>query len=158
MPAIGISMQPIQFEREIQRWANHNLPLIGKKIHAAVTETLYLGITRKTPVLTARARGNWIPTVGAPSQEFGDHLNAGVSHTGTPNTGIEKATGRAIKQKLEALPLGQAVAYISNNLDYIAGLEDGTISKKVAPNAMVQGTIINTLDGLKVEVILKDVR
>ena len=139
------------------RWANHNLPLIGKKIHAAVTEAMYLGITRKTPVLTARARGNWITSVGAPSQEVGNHLNAGVSLTGSPNTGHEKASGRAIKQKLEALPLGKSKSYITNNLDYIAGLENGT-SPKAPANAMVQGTIINTLDGLKVRVILKDVR
>ena len=104
MPAIGKQLPPIPFEREIMRWANHNLPLIGKKIHAAVTEAMYLGITRKTPVLTARARGNWITSVGAPSQEAGNHLNAGVSLTGSPNTGHEKATGRAIMQKVEALP------------------------------------------------------
>ena len=133
------------------------MPLIGKKIHAAVTEAVYLGITRRTPVLTARARGNWIPSVGAPSQEVGDHLNAGVSTTGSPNTGQEKAAGRAIKQKLEALPLGKSKSYIVNNLDYILGLEEGK-SPKAPANAMVEGTIINTLDGLKVSKILKDVK
>jgi len=152
-----VPMQPIQFEREIRRWATWNLPKIGKKIHAAVTEATYLGIVEKTPVLTARARGNWIPTLGAASQEGGDHLNAGVSTTGTPPTGTEKAKARAIKQKLEALPLGQSIAYIANNLPYIDGLESGT-SPKSPPHAMVAGTIINTLDGLKVSIILKDVR
>ena len=113
---------------------------------------------QKTPVLTARARGNWIATLGSPSSEVGNHLNAGVSLTGVPPTSVEKGMGKAIKQKLEGLPLGSSTAYIANNLDYIGLLEDGSISKKSAPNAMVQQTIINTLDGLKVEVVLKSVR
>jgi len=151
-------MRAPQFEREMRRWARHNVPLIGKKIHGAVTEAVYLGIVQKTPVLTARARGNWMPTLGAPSSEVGDHLNAGVSTTGAPPTSVEKSQGKAIKKKLEGLPLGGSIAYITNNLDYIQRLEDGTLSIKSAPNAMVQQTIINTLDGLKVDVVLKSVK
>ncbi len=151
-------MNPEQFRRELNRWTTRLIPAVGKKIHAAVTEAAYLGITQKTPVLTARARGNWVVSLGAPSDEFGDHLNAGVSITFASNTGIEKAAGKAVKQKLEVLRLGSQISYVTNNLDYILGLEDGTISPKVPPGAMVQGTIINTLDGLKVDVILKGVR
>ena len=152
-----IPMKALQFERQMNFWARINLPLIGRKLHAAVTENVYIGITQKTPVLTARARGNWIPSIGSSSELMGDHLNAGVSITGAPSTGLELARARAIKHKLEALPLGQAKSYITNNQPYIKKLEDGTISKKSPPNAMVQGTIINTLDGLKVSVVLKDV-
>ncbi len=157
MPAIGKQMHSFQFEAEMIRWATKNIPLIGKKVHAAVTEAVYLGIVQKTPVLTARARGNWIPSLGAPSEEHGEHLNAGVSLTGVPPTSTERGYGKAIKQKLEALPLGSQTAYVTNNLDYISRLENG-YSPKAPPGAMVQQTIINTLDGLKVEVVLKGVR
>jgi len=154
----GINLTPLQFEAEMKRWANKQMPLIGKKIHAAVTEHIYLGITMKTPVLTARARGNWVPSLGVASQLSGDFLNAGVHVTGAPNTGLEKEAARAIKHQLEALPLGRTKSYITNRLDYIELLEDGSISMKSPPNAMVQGTIINTLDGLKVDIVLKGVR
>ncbi len=157
MPAIGVQMTAPQFEREMTRWAERNVPLIGKRIHGLVTSTVYWGITQRTPVLTSRARGNWIPTIGAPSDERGDHLTAGVSTTGEPATGKEKLQGRGIQQKLEALPLGQT-SFITNNLDYIQLLENGSISIKSPPNAMVQGTINNTLDAIKVEVVLKGIR
>ena len=158
MPKVGVSMNALQFESELNKWATRLVPSIGKKIHGAVTEATYLGIVQKTPVLTARARGNWIPTLGSPSLEWGDHLNAGVSMTGVPPTGAERGAAKAIKSQLEVLALGSTISYITNNLEYIEGLEDGTISMKTAPNAMVQGTIINTLDGLKVDVILKGIR
>jgi hypothetical protein len=145
-----------QFEREMRRWANQNVPLIGKKIHAAVTEAVYQGIVQKTPVLTGRARGNWFPTNGAPSAQVGEDV-AGVSVTGQPMTSEEKGRVRAVTSKLEALPLGAERTFITNNLDYILKLEEGS-SPKAPPNAMVQQTIINTLDGLKVDIVLKGIR
>ncbi len=152
-----VPLKAPQFEAEMRRWALKNMPLIGQKIHAAVTEAVYIGIVQKTPVLTGRARGNWIPSLSAPSEEVGDHLNAGVSLTGVPATSQEREAGKAIKKKLEAVPLGSQTSYVANNLDYISRLEDGH-SPKAPPGAMVQNTIINTLDGLKVEVVLKGVR
>ncbi len=149
-------MRAAAFENEMRRWARHNIPLIGKKIHAAVTNAVYIGIVQKTPVLTSLARGQWYPTNGAPSEQLTEHV-AGVSVTGVPATAEEKARVKTVTSKLEALPLGQEKTYITNNLDYILGLEQGT-SPKSPPAAMVQGTIINTLDGLKVDVILKSVR
>ena len=144
------ALRPQQFNAEMQRWANQHVPAIGKEIHRAVSEHIYMGIVQKTPVLTGRARGNWYPSNGAPSQQVGEHL-AGVSVTGTPMTAEERGSIRAVTSKLKALPLGAEKIYIANNLDYILKLENGT-SPKSPPNAMVQQTIINTLDGLKVDI------
>jgi len=131
MPAVGILLNPIAFERQMIRLANRVGSAVGVKTQAAIAEAVYLGIVTRTPVLTARARGNWTPTVGAPSEDVGDHLNAGVSTTYAPPTAEERVKAKAIKQKLEALPLGQSIAYITNRLDYIQRLEDGSLSKKV---------------------------
>lgn len=151
-----VKFKPLAFEKEMRRWANINVPLIGKQIHASVTETVFKGIVEKTPVLTSRARGNWYPSNGAPSSEVGEHV-AGVSLTGVPMTAEERGRVKAVTSKLKALPLGQEKTYVTNNLDYIQKLEDGH-SPKAPPGAMVQRTIINTLDGLKVDIILKGIK
>jgi len=142
-----------EFEAEMLRWANTHVHTIGKAAHAGVTKYVYIGIVQRTPVLTGRARGNWFATVGSPSGEHGERRFGG-SVTGEPVTGEEQSKIRSIVQKLEALPLGQSTAFIVNNLDYISKLEDG-FSPKAPPNAMVQGTIINTLDGLQVDIVPK---
>lgn len=147
------NMTPRQFEAEMTRWALKHVPAIGKAVHIAVTEGIYNGILRRTPVLTGRARGNWFPTTGVPSEEVGEHVFGG-SRTGEPVTGEEKGKIKTIVAKLEALPLGETTAYITNNLDYIQRLEDGH-SQKSPPAAMVQGTIINALEGLQVDIVTK---
>lgn len=151
----NINMNAAQFNAEMMRWANMNVPKIGKAVHSKVSEVVYQGIVQKTPVLTGRARHNWFPTLGAPSPAAVEET-AGVSRTGEPMTAEEKARITSVTQGLEALPLGQEKVFITNNLDYIAGLEDGR-SAKSPPNAMVQGTIINTLDGLQVSIVPKGV-
>lgn len=147
---VAVNMTEKQFNAEMRRWANQHVPEIGKFVHQKVTDFVYEGIVQKTPVLTGRARNNWFPTVGAPTQTTTKQV-ASVSITGAPMTGEEKTRIGAVTQKLDALPLGQSSAYITNNLDYIGRLEDG-YSPKAPPNAMVQRTIINTLDELKVTI------
>lgn len=137
------------------RWAREEVPHIGKTVHKAVAEFVYEGIVTKTPVLTGRARHNWFPTNGSPHSGTVEET-ANVSVTGEAMTGEEKGRIKAVTSKLDALPLGAEKVYITNNLDYISKLEDG-YSPKSPPNAMVQGTIINTLDGLKVTIKPKGV-
>lgn len=140
-----------RFQMEMTKWAVKNVPLIGKAVQAAVTTAVYRGIVQKTPVLSGRARHNWFPTLGAPSSAAVEET-AGVSITGQPQTAEETARINTVTRQLKALPLGQAKVFITNNQPYIQGLEDGTGSKKSPPHAMVQGTIINTLDGLQVDI------
>lgn len=139
-----------QFDFEMRQWALIRIPLIGKAVHAAVAQAMFKGIVEKTPVLTGRARGNWFPSNGAPSPIMTEET-AGVSQTGQPQTSEERARINTVTRKLKALPLGAETVFITNNQPYIQGLEDGR-SPKAPPNAMVQGTIINTLDGLQVDI------
>jgi len=155
MATVNNNMTAPQFEAEMRRWMFRNVPAIGRAVHSKVTEAVYEGVVMRTPVLTGRARGNWYPTTSAPSERVGEHVFGG-SVTGEPVTGEEKSRIKAVTDKLEALPLGETTAFVTNNLDYIQRLEDGH-SPKAPPNAMVQGTIINTLDGLKIDLVPKGV-
>lgn len=139
-----------QFHMEMTKWAVRNVPMIGKAVHSAVATAMYNGIVTKTPVLTGRARHNWFPTVGSPSESAVEET-AGVSQTGQPPTAEERARINTVTRQLKGLPLGKSDVFITNNQPYIQGLEDGR-SPKSPPAAMVQGTIINTLDGLKVDI------
>jgi hypothetical protein len=152
MVLVNHNMTTAQFKAEMTKWAVRNVPMIGKAVHSAVATAVYNGIVTKTPVLTGRARNNWFPTLGTPS-EMATEETAGASLTGEPPSGEERNRINAVTQRLKALPLGESTVFITNNQPYIQGLEDGTISKKTPPNAMVQGTIINTLDGLKVDIV-----
>lgn len=143
-------LTPTEFRAEMRRWALQHVPEIGKQVHKQVSEFIYKGIVERTPVLTGRARFNWFPTTGSPETKAVEET-ANVSVTGTPMQPEEKARIKAVTSKLDALPLGAEKVYIANNLDYILKLEMGS-SPKSPPNAMVQGTIINTLDGLKVTI------
>lgn len=151
--AANHNMKAHQFEAEMRRWAQKHVPRIGKAVHKAVTKAVYEGIVKKTPVLTGRARGNWFASMGAPSEEVGERLFGGTT-TGEPVTAAEKSMIKTVTDQLEALPLGQSPAFVTNNLDYISRLEDGH-SPKSPPKAMVRGTIINTLDGLKIDIVPK---
>lgn len=148
-------LMPAAFRAEMNRWADKHVPEIGKQVHKQVSEFIYKGIVERTPVLTGRARFNWFPTTGAPATQAVEET-ANVSVTGTPMQPEEKARIKAVTSKLDALPLGSEKVYIANNLDYILKLENGS-SPKSPPNMMVQGTIINTLDGLKVTIRPKGV-
>ncbi len=150
---VGKPLQPEAFIREMRRWAIVNVPLIGQLVHAKVTEAVYEGIVQRTPVLTGLARGHWVPSLGAPSEYRGEEVFGG-SVTGEPVTSKEKARIKGVTEKLEGVPLGSSKSFITNNLDYIQPLEDGT-SPKSLPAAMVEGTIINVLDGLQINIVGK---
>jgi len=150
MATVNHNMTHQQFHMEMTKWAVKNVPMIGKAVHAAVSTAMYRGIVQKTPVLTGRARFNWFPSTGTPSPMAVEET-AGVSATGQAATAEEVARINTVTRKLKALPLGAETVFITNNQPYIQGLEDGR-SLKAPPNAMVQGTIINTLDGLQVDI------
>lgn len=145
-----LGMPTRQFQRAIRKFAEEEVPYIGKTVHKAVAEFVYEGIVTKTPVLTGHARHNWYPSVGAAVTTVTPDT-ANVSVTGQPMTPEEQARIKTATSHLNALPLGYSAVWIANNVPYIQKLEDGS-SPKSPPNAMVQGTIINTLDGLKITI------
>jgi uncharacterized protein CbrC (UPF0167 family) len=84
-------------------------------------------IVERTPVRTGRAKGNWQVTIGQPAIEA---LNA------FDIEGME--TVRQGLAALSDLPPYQVV-YITNNVNYISFLEEGTSEQ--APKGMVSVTV-----------------
>ena len=93
---------------------------------------LFRKVIFKTPVLTGRARANWLVSVAAPRNETVDE---------TDKTGI-----RAIGDVQSVITGWNADSdiYLSNNLPYIYGLERGR-SKK-APRGMVKISVSEVLN------------
>jgi hypothetical protein len=81
-------------------------------------------VVMATPVDTGRARGNWFPSIGAPSAQ--------VDISSTDKAG--SASAARVVALVATAPLGSTV-WLSNNLDYIEKLENG--SSKQAPHGMV---------------------
>ena len=115
-----------EFNREINEFAQ-NIPnqvtVMQKKI---VLEALRR-IVLRTPVDTGRARGNWQTAIARPL-------------TGQLET-VDKAGHATITKGLQAvsnLP-PYSVVWLSNNLDYIEFLEEG--SSRQAPEGMVAITV-----------------
>lgn len=88
-----------------------------------------------TPVDTGRARGNWQTSIGSPIYKETTRLDpAGVAE-------ISKA-----KSLLATKPIG-ATVYITNNLDYIESLNDGSSAQ--APAGFVQRAIAIAIQGIR---------
>lgn len=91
----------------------------------AVGVELATSVILDTPVLTGRARANWQVTIKQPAQNTVDR---------TPSIAINAAKRPSNFGELED------TAYLTNNLPYIRGLEDGR-SKTKAPNGMVRKNV-----------------
>tara|TARA_B110000285_G_scaffold175827_1_gene197271 strand:- start:70 stop:462 length:393 start_codon:yes stop_codon:yes gene_type:complete len=87
---------------------------------------IYIGVTKKTPVDTGRAKANW--NIGTGSIDFSINENATSTAQGSAGRLTEPRKGT-----------GNKVIYISNNLPYINALENGSSEK--APNGMVSLTM-----------------
>lgn len=83
------------------------------------------GVVTRTPVDTGRARANWQASNGAPVLDQLDTTDAGKA----------LSQGRGVIDQAPKF----ATTYITNNLDYIQFLEEGSSSQ--APQGMVAVTI-----------------
>lgn len=135
---------PEAFSKALMKEADVMFPRFCKEVQVGIVARAYDGIVRGTPVLTGRARKNWFVTLRAPSTRVidGNQQVAEPGHwfsvTGEPLSVEERGVLETISAQLRAAPLGRKV-YISNNLAYIADLEDGTSAK--APAGMVAITV-----------------
>tara|TARA_R110000803_G_scaffold70656_1_gene133612 strand:- start:240 stop:602 length:363 start_codon:yes stop_codon:yes gene_type:complete len=114
------------FSLDLKKFAEESgleLELVTRKISLDA----YSRVTVKTPVDTGRARANW--NIGAGSPDLST-----TTDTSSELPNVKKGDGeRAI--------------YITNNLDYISELEDG--SSKQSPNGMVAVTMLELEAGIK---------
>jgi hypothetical protein len=93
-----------------------------------------------TPVDTGWARANWIANVSTPlTSPVGMRDAAGVSQASAAQ---QQGLGKVLAYKIQAGPV-----YISNNVDYIVKLNDG--SSRQAPSGFVQRAIQEAVADLR---------
>ncbi len=113
------------------------------KVAESVIKQAATGITKTlavvTPVDTGFARTNWIPTISTPFEgTIGDRSTLAGINGNTQKTGIAAINAN--------YTISKGKAYVTNNVEYITSLNDGT--SKQAPRAFVQQTIAKVLSGI----------
>ncbi len=150
MPKKGVPVE--KFNKLLEEYAKKTVPKIGKDVQRIIVEQIYKRILERTPVLTGRARRNWIPTFNTPSSRTTEQV-AGVRETGIPMTAEERSRIERIIRNIEFGSFGTKV-WIANNLPYIRRLEHGWSAK--APAGIMEGAILGALEeissrGVKVQ-------
>lgn len=107
------------FKMDLSKFAKH-LDVEVEKVVRKISFEIYNGITQKTPVDTGRAKANW--NIGF------QNPNLKVDMKKTTFTPVSIPKGK-----------GKHAIFITNNLPYIAMLENG--SSKQAPTGMVAITM-----------------
>jgi hypothetical protein len=130
-----------QFNREITDFAK-SIPDKTVVLHKKIVLEALRRLVEKTPVDTGRARGNWQVTIANPAegQVSGDwpKTKGERKTTRPPLRPEDNATISKGLAALTGLPKFQVV-WISNNVDYIEFLEEG--SSKQAPAGMLAVTV-----------------
>ena len=120
-----------QFNADIDNFARKIVPKKAAQLQTKIALEALRRIAEKTPVRTGRAKGNWIPTIGSPAPDTIESFDK------TKSGSMVVARGRAI---LTADRPPFSTVYITNNVNYIEYLEEG--SSKQAPAGMVGITIM----------------
>ncbi|MCB2186284.1 MAG: hypothetical protein KQJ78_07695 [Deltaproteobacteria bacterium] len=99
------------------------LDLVPRKIALEVSRRVIV----RTPVDTGRARGSWMPSLDSPARV-------------DPGT-LDRGEGAAVARAAETATRmeGDTAFYLTSNLDYMPGLEEG--HSKQAPAGMVGITV-----------------
>jgi len=126
----------MSFNSDIQRFSKRVDVALDVAVRKIVFDAFGM-VTKKTPVDTGRARANWIVSVNSIDRTvmldgYGDPKGAHAGSSSPPSK--PRAKTPSIKKGDGVNPI-----YITNSLDYIHDLENGT--SKQAPNGMVAITI-----------------
>jgi hypothetical protein len=112
-----------------------------EKAMIKISTRLMLRLFLDTPKDTGFAEANWVPQIGTTfTGTAGTRENAeiGIINRSQQLNGIDKIS--------KGYKLKMGVINVTNNVDYIEDLNDGTSSK--APKAFVQVGIIKVLNGI----------
>lgn len=111
-----------------------------------VAEEILQAVVADTPVDTGQAKSNWMVSIGSAADGVRPPYVPGIKGSTALDNII--ATVEMGTQKFAAYTSGQTI-HITNNLDYITGLNDGSISKQAPPD-YVQKAILEALVRIQV--------
>lgn len=141
MPSLG------DFSKRIRRRAadiERNINRTVRQVALVADRELVLA----TPVDTGRARSNWFVNLGAPNRSVSEPYfpgEKGSTASSNSQAAIDQAT-----QVISRRQIGQDI-YISNNLDYIGSLNDGSSAQ--APAQFVESAVqraVNVVKGAQI--------
>lgn len=112
------------FSKDVRKWVNKTEERMEFVQRRTALEIL-MRLIQRTPVLTGRARGNWLVGVDRPPEGTVEYLD-------------KDGSGGFAMQKLMGVVKGRVI-WIVNNLPYIWKLEYG--SSDQAPQGMVRVTL-----------------
>ena len=141
-----------EFNEKLRDFAEDEVPRRALLLFRRVALGILRRAVLKTPVDTGRARGNWQLTVNRIVTSVIDRVDDGSpSHSvgEAPRRGAGKDTVDKGLGKLSRVKLGDTI-YITNNVDYIVYLEEGT--EKIPPQKMLAEAIQEIEQGLFGEV------
>jgi hypothetical protein len=116
-----------KFNKEIKEFVQKKMPAEVSQFQRMLVLEALRRIVERTPVDTGRAKGNWQVTIAAPAAAAIEAFDKDGAET------IQKGLAAIAGLK------PYQVVWISNNVDYIEFLEDG--SSKQAPRGMCRLTI-----------------
>lgn len=115
----------------------------GGAVMRKIALEVFVGVVRRTPVDTGRARGSWNLDINQVNKGTGEFDPAAA--IGAPPS---PARMGQVVAKLATVGWGDEI-YISNNLPYIKPLEDGHSKQAPGPGAMVAATVQEATDTLR---------
>ncbi len=130
------------------RLVSSNVKLETIRVTKEVAKEILETLVDNTPVDTSQALSNWQVSVGGPVSSMRAAFVVGSK--GSTRSISASATKVDGNQRVEAFTLGTPI-HITNNLSYIQGLNDGTISRQ--PSGFVQKAMLvgrNHLSTVKV--------
>lgn len=139
-----------EFVRRIEIQASRikdNANKIKRKAALAIDQTVVLA----TPVDTGRARSNWVVQLNTPNTTIREPYSPGTKLGLADSANASAAINQGSSVISQAKP-GDSI-YISNNLDYINKLNDG--SSRQAPEQFVQKAVDEAINAISNERLLK---
>jgi len=138
---MGFNDELEQFNKELDDFMN-DIPEQAIQLQKKVVLEVLRRVVLRTAVDEGRARGDWQVTIGKPATSTAEEFKKVDSpEKSTEPPGLDVAGDEVIQKGLEAisnLPPYQVV-FISNNVEYIEFLEEG--SSDQAPDGMVKVTV-----------------
>ena len=121
----------------------NNLKTERERIVKVAAKTILETLVYNTPVDTSKALSNWQASLGSPISSTRDAIFEGKNKsTRSTSAAAALSLGETQINKFTVDKWGTTVGneiHITNNLDYIEGLNNGTISKQ--PGAFVEKAI-----------------